>query len=249
MLLLLAPSVLTAEEDSLRTVEKAAEQWVELRTEASRLDAEWATQQPLLESFVRALGERAQTLEARRDFLVAKSAKDTTEFATLEAANRAGLTSIQAADTQTQAAVAELIALRPALPPRLSAALEMSYRTLAKPDATVNERMQIALTVLNRCSQFNRDISYGQEALVLPGVDGERVLDVLYWGLGQGYALDRRAGKAWIGRPEGRRWTWSAHPEAVAAITTLIDIQQDKADPRFVPVPAQLNARAEAAAK
>ena len=121
----------------------------------------------------------------------------------------------------------------------------MSYRSLAKADAPVNDRMQIATTVLSRCMQFNRDISYGQEALVVPGEQGERVLDVIYWGLGQGYALDRAAGKAWVGRPDAQGWTWKAQPDATAAITALMNIHQDKADPAFVALPAQLNGPAQ----
>lgn len=238
---LLAPLRVGAEDDPLRSVESAAEKWVDLRTTNARLESEWATQKPLLESFVAALKSRGDALEAKRDFLTAKNAKDTTELAALETGNRAALADTQAADARVQAVVAQLVRLRPSLPPRLSAALEMSYRSLARPDATVNERMQLAATVLGRCLQFNRDISYGQEPLVLPGENGERVLEVIYWGLGQGYALDRSAGKVWIGRPDAGTWAWKPAPEAVAPVTALIAIQQDKADPKFVALPAQVN--------
>ena len=224
----------------MRTVQKSAEKWVDLRTENSRLETEWVTQKPLLESYVRALNDRIQSLEAKRDFLAAKSARDTEELAGIEAANRNGLAATQSTAARVQAVTGQLLRLRPSLPPRLSAALEMSYRTLAKPDASVNDRMQIATTVLGRCLQFNHDISYGQEALVLPGQEGERVVEVLYWGLGQGYALDRQAGKAWVGRPDATGWTWQPQPEAAAAITALMDIRQDKSDPSFVTLPAQL---------
>lgn len=233
-----------AEEDALRTVEKSAEKWVDLRTEAARLEDEWSAQKPLLESFVQALRDRGQSLEAKRDFLTARSAKDTEEAIALETANRAGVAVTEATDARVKTVAAELLKFRVSLPPRLSAALEMSYRTLAKPEASVNERAQAAFAILGRCALFNRDISSGQEALALPGEGGERVLEVIYWGLGQGYALDRSAGKAWIGRPAAAGWTWQPRPEAVAAVTRLIAIQQDKADPAFVALPAELNAAA-----
>lgn len=245
-LLLATPAVL-ALEDSLRTVQKAAAKWVDLRTENSRLDTEWVTQKPLLESFVHALDDRIVTLETKRDFLTAKSATDTGELAAIEAANRLGLAETQAAAARVKAVADQLIRLRAALPPRLSAALEMSYRSLAKPDSSVNDRMQFATLILSRCQQFNHDISYGQDVLVVPGEDGERVLDVIYWGLGQGYALDRVTRKAWSGRPGAPGWTWQPQPDATAAITKLMDIRQDKADPAFVTLPAQLNGALEAA--
>ncbi len=239
---LLVPFLAFADDDPLRTAERAAEKWVDLRTANVRLESEWAAQKPLLESFTLALNNRIEALQTKKDFLAAKTAKDTDELGTLESANRAALADTQAAEARSKVIAAQLLQLRPALPPRLSAALEMSYRSLAKPDATVNERMQIAATVLARCGQFNRDISFGQEPLVVPGETGERVLEVIYWGLGQGYALDRSAGKAWVGRPESGTWTWKPAPDAVAAVTTLIAVQQDKADPRFVALPAQVNA-------
>ncbi len=242
LLAALTPLPAGAEDDPLRTVEQAAEKWVDLRTTSARLESEWATQKPLLESFVAALNSRSETLETKRDFLIAKSAKDTAELGALESSNRAALADTQAAETRVKAVAAQLLQLRAALPPRLSGALEMSYRTLAKPDASVNERLQIAATVLGRCMQFNREISLGQEPLVLPGETGERVLEVIYWGLGQGYALDRSAGKVWVGRPENGAWTWKPAPDALTAVTALIAIQQDKADPKFVPLPAQVNA-------
>lgn len=241
LLPVLAPLPTFGEDDALRTVEQAAEKWVDLRTATTRLETDWATQKPLLESFTRALADRIQALETKRDFLAAKTARDTEELAALESANRGALADIQAAETRVQAVTTQLLQLRAALPPRLSAALEMSYRSLAKPGAPVGERMQLATTVLARCLQFNRDISFGQEPLVLPGESGERVVEVIYWGLGQGYALDRNAGKAWVGRPENGAWAWTPRPEAVEAVAALIAIQQDKADPRFVPLPAQVN--------
>ncbi len=243
-LLLAGGSLGAAETDPLKTAEQAAGKWVDLRTEASRLENDWNTQKPLLNSLIQALTDRAQTLETKRDYLAAKSAKDTEELGAIEAANRAGIAATDATATRVKAVADQLIQLRAALPPRLATALEMSYRTLAKPDASVNERTQIALTVLSRCVQFNRDVSYGQESLTLPGESGERVVEVLYWGLSQGYALDRSANRAWVGRPEGGSWTWKPQPEAAPAIARLMAVQQDKANPTFVAIPAQVAAPA-----
>lgn len=229
------------EKDPLKAMEAVAGKWVDLRTEASRLDADWATQKPLLESFVAALRDRAATLETRRDFLVASSARDTEEIRGLDAANRTGLAATQEAEARVSALARQLIELRPGLPPRLSAALEMSYRSLAKTDASVNERMQVALTVVTRCLAFNRDINYAQEMLTVPGLDGERLLEVVYCGMGQGYALDRSAHRAWVGRPGAAGWAWEAQPEAVAGLEKLIAVVQSKADPVFVALPATVN--------
>ena len=135
---------------------------------------------------------------------------------------------------------AQLIQLRPFLPPRLADALEMSFRSLADPEVSVGERMQFAMTVLNRCAQFNRDINHGTEVLRIDGEPSAKSLEVIYWGLSHGYALDPAAGKAWLGAPGVDGWKWESRPDAVASVAGLIAIHTDKADPSFVSVPAQV---------
>jgi hypothetical protein len=99
--------------------------------------------------------------------------------------------------------------------------------------------MQYALTVLNRCAQFNRTITCGEEVVTVDGA--AKSLEVIYWGLSHGYALDRSAGKAWLGTPSSGRWQWEPLDGAVREVTRLIDIYHDKADPEFVMVPARLS--------
>jgi len=55
---------LYAEPTALESVEKAAGEWVKVRAETARLETEWETTRPLLESTVSGLQERAQALEA-----------------------------------------------------------------------------------------------------------------------------------------------------------------------------------------
>ena len=63
---------------------------------------------------------------------------------------------------------------------------------------------------------------------------------MIYWGLSHGYALDRIAGKAWLGSPGADRWEWQPRPEAAKAVAQLIAANSDKADPAFISVPLQL---------
>jgi hypothetical protein len=52
--------------------------------------------------------------------------------------------------------------------------------------------------------------------------------------------LDRIAGKAWYGSPGSQGWRWEARPDVVRPVTKLIAIYDDKADPEFVAIPAQI---------
>jgi hypothetical protein len=244
---LLLPAVLLAsivgaapEADPLETGEKAASEWIKVRLETTRIEGAWVSERPLLESTVNALKERATTLEDQRDLLIAKTARDREEIGLMEAKNKAAEEDLHAAETRLGTVVGKLIELRPNLPPRLSDALDLSYQSLGNPGLGTGERMQLAMTVLNRCLLFNRTVTCEEEVLMISGEDGAKSLEVIYWGLSHGYALDRSSGKAWYGSPGPHGWKWEPRPDAVGAVERLISVYNDKTDPDFVAVPATL---------
>lgn len=238
--LFLPAAMFGAEPVTLQTIEKSAREWVKTRTETVRLETEWASERGLLASTVEGMKERAQLLEEKHAEWKAKTAEERTELDGLEAKRAAAASEVAAVEARLSALTAELMRLRPGLPPRLSDALEMSFRSLAGTELSVGERMQLAMTVLNRCAQFNRGITQGEEVLTLEGEAGAKSLEAIYWGLSHGYALDRASGRAWFGSPKGERWQWEPRPEATAQVEQLIAIHTDRADPAFVSVPAHV---------
>lgn len=236
VLLAFAPAAPAAE--PLGEIDQHAREWVKLRVEAARLDTAWNSERPLVESTVAALRERATLLEEKRDLTKAKTARDREELETLRAKNRAAAEDLKAGEARLAKLTARLAALRPSLPPRLADALEMSYRSLADPALPMAERLQLAMTVLNRCAQFNRLVSAGEDVLMVPGESTPKSLETIYWGLSHGYALDRGARQAWLGSPRANGWQWAAQPEAFDRVAKLIAIARDQADPALVAVPA-----------
>jgi hypothetical protein len=226
--------------DTLETVEKSANEWVKLRVETTRIETDWRAERGLVESMVEALKERATAMEEKRDLAKAKTARDREELDMMRAKNAAAQEDLQAAEIRLKALGQKLVALRPAFPPRLSDALEMSFRSLAEPALPLGERMQLTATVLNRCAQFNRLISAGEDVLTLDGEPTTKSLEAIYWGLSHGYAIDRSTNRAWIGAPEGGVWKWQPRPAAFGAIVQLLAVANDKADPDFVTVPAMV---------
>ncbi len=227
--------------DPLAPGEKAASEWIKVRLETTRIENEWASEHPLLESTVNGLKDRAQGLEEQRDLLKAKTARDREEIGAMEGKNKAASDDLHAVETRLAALVGQLVELRPSLPPRLSEALDLSYKSLANTSKPAGERMQLAMTVLNRCALFDRTITSGEEVLSIDGESGAKSLEVIYWGLSHGYALDRAAGKAWYGSPGPHEWQWEASADAVKPVSRLIAIYNDKADPDFVSVPATMH--------
>jgi len=226
--------------DPLEPGEKAANEWIKTRLETSRIESAWVTEKPLLEATVNGLKERAQALEDRRDDFKVKTAKDREEIESLQAKNAAAAADLRAAETRLQSLIQKLVALRPSLPPRLSDALELSYRSLESSGLGTGERMQLVMTVLSRCEQFNHTVTSGEEALSIKGEPGLKSLEVIYWGLSYGYALDQKAGRAWYGSPGPNGWQWEPLADAGHAVGELIAIYNARADPEFVAVPAKL---------
>lgn len=217
-----------------------------MRAETVRLETDWASDQVLLKTTITALTERAQLVEERRDELKAKTAEERAEIEELTLKRKIAADELAIVEERLKTLSTQLIQLRPTLPPRLSDALEMSFRSLADSDVSVGERMQFAMTVLNRCAQFNRSINHGAEVLTLEGESGAKSLEVIYWGLSHGYALDPAAGKAWFGSPGADGWKWEPRPDAAGHVAELIAIHTDKADPAFVSAPAQVKKSFEA---
>ena len=236
--LLLAALPLHLPADALDDAEKAAGDWVKLRAETSRLETSWQEERALLQAMLAAYQERAATAEAKRDLIKARTAKDRDELDAMRAKNQAEAGDLRALDARLKTLSTQLLALRPSLPPRLSDALEMSYRSLAGATVPPGERMQLAMNVLSRCEQFNRTITVCEDVLTLEGEPTPKSLQVIYWGLSHGYAADRAAHKAWLGSPGGGRWRWEAKPEAYDQVLQLLAMASDRADPDFVPVPA-----------
>lgn len=235
--LIAGPSVGQAA-DTLETVEKSAGSWVKLRVETARLETAWQEEKTLVESLVTALNERAATAEERRDLAKAKTVKEREELDGLRAKIETESGDLRDFERRLQEMTAKLIALRPTLPPRLSEALEMSFRSLGNTALPPGERMQLTMNVLNRCVQFNRSITVGEDVLTLDGAATPKSYGVIYWGLSHGYAVDRATRQAWLGSPGSPGWRWEPKPEAFDRVLKLIAIATDKADPDFVTVPA-----------
>jgi hypothetical protein len=227
--------------DPVESLEKAAGDWVRVRAEAGRIESEWSSQQRLLQSMAGALNDRAISAEAMRDLLLTKTAKDRGDLADLETTIKASESGLQEVGEHLKAMDSRLPEMRPSLPPRLNDALELPFRSLASTDITVGERMQLTTAILSRCIDFNRTITCDSEVLTLASGEAPRLLEVIYWGLSHGYALDRAGGKAWFGSPGPKGWQWEPIPDGAGKVSKLIAVYRGENEPRFVEVPARLS--------
>lgn len=227
----------TSLETPLDRAKRSALEWVQLRDEAARLDSDWRSQQSLTAATVDALEARAHDLEQKRDDLKAQAEPDEKQLKSIGARIGDATKTLDESDARIRAVDGRLEQLRPSLPPRLSDSLDYAFKTLEKPNASAGERMQWTMTILGRCAAFDRGLAFAQEAVTIPGESNRRILEVIYWGLSRGYALDRPARRAWTGMPGPSGWQWQEHSEAAAAVANLIDVYNDKAPPSYSAVP------------
>jgi hypothetical protein len=227
--------------DPVESLEKAASDWVRVRAETGRIESDWASQQRLLQSMAAALNDRADTAEAMRDLLLAKTAKDRGDLADLDSMIKTSESGLEDVGAHLKSMDSRLPVLRPSLPPRLNDALELPFRSLTSSDLSVGERMQLTMAILSRCIDFNRTITCDSEVLTLAAGAPPQLLEVIYWGISHGYALDRAGGKAWFGSPGPRGWQWVPIPDGAGKVSKLIAIYHGESEPKFVEVPARLS--------
>lgn len=226
--------------DPIEEVGKTAAAWVKTRAETVRLEKQWEQDRVLLAATLEGLKDRVGRLQEKRGQLLAETADERKERAALEAKLAEAKDSLRLTEDRLQTLSGRVLRLRPRLPPRLADALALAYRSLESPEPSPGERMQLLITVLNRCAQFNQTISHGEEVLSLPGESAPKAVEVIYWGLSHGYALDRAAGKVWLGGPASEAWRWELLDGAAPAVGELLAISRDEADPSLVSVPARL---------
>lgn len=233
-------SIFAQAADSIDAVQAAATEWAKVRAETVRLDTEWTWQRETLAATVGALAERVRVLEEQRDLLKARTASDDKATTDVVARRESAGQALDLADQRLAAIQESLDQLRPYLPPRLSQSVDLLYKSIADATLGPGELMQHTITLLSRCAQFNRAITFAEEVLTVDGAAAPKLFEVIYWGLSHGYALDRVGHAAYLGFPGSSGWKWQAEPDLFRPVSELVAIHQETADPRFVAVPLQI---------
>ncbi|MBT5902414.1 MAG: DUF3450 family protein [Opitutaceae bacterium] len=224
----------------LTDLQKSAAKWSQIRSETSRLESDWVAERSVLKASISGLNIEADQLELEQRALASEAQKHTEEINALTARNQANDAAIAQTVDRLATLSGELIALRPALPPRLSHALDLPFRTIAQDDLKPADRMRHTMAILNRCQQFDQTFVMTEEVLPVEKGGEDRLLEIVYWGLSQACALDRSANETFIGRPVDGVWRWVPAPGLAEAAAKLIAVRQDEVPPDFVTLPFQV---------
>jgi len=220
-------------------VQAAASEWAGLRAEEVRVAEEWNFGKPFLADALAARQAKLKELESKLASADASARKNAEEQADASSRIGAAQAYLEAAGKLLAETEAALVAIRPKMPPRLSDALNLSFLTLEDNGKSLTERWQAATLILNRCAQFDHSIVKSEELLQVDA-SKPRLVETIYWGLSQGYALDRAANLAWRASPGKTAWTWETCDEP-SRISHMLSIYDEHSDPVFVLIDAKLN--------
>lgn len=232
-----APASATLEETRL-----VMGKWIETQQIVSKERNDWQQGKEILGGRLELVKKEIASLEeklAQTEVDLAKnSAKKeelTVESSQLEAAS-ARLTD---AVTRLESDVQKLFKSLPApLQLKLSPLQQRIPEDPTTTKVSVAERFQNVLVILGGVNGANNEITINYEVHTL--ADGKpSEVKAIYVGLAQAYYVSA-SGEAGIGRPANDGWTWEPSKAIANDVLKVLEIQQGKHSPAFVPLPVTL---------
>ncbi len=197
-----------------RDLMRAVEQWIELKDVLHREKVEWETARASLEQGIDLLTREKELLEAR-------IAEHTTEAD--------AVTDEQVAMEQRRTAQEE--ALRGAF-----GVLASWLNTDLERDGALPDKLSEVLNDAIAAQRKHEAIRLDQELLNAPD-DTQLLMDVLYLGHAQAYAVSRNDETAAHGVWDGRKWMWKWDARHAPVIREAVRVQQGELAPRWIQLP------------
>lgn len=232
-----------ARDSGVATVRSTLARWVETQKILSQERNEWQVGKELLEQRIALIQGEIGAIEARTR-QVREGAGDTdrrqSEVVTRNASLREAAAALDAMIGGLEAKTRRLLVALP--DPLKERVAPLSQRIPLEGQATqasLSERFQNAVGVLNEVNKFNRDVTVTSEIRRLPDGSSAEVR-ALYLGLGQGYYVSPRGDLAGVGLPAPEGWQWSPANELAPEINEAIAILENRTVPVFVPLPVSI---------
>lgn len=217
--------------------------WVETQQILSKEKRDWQTGREVLTQRIQLVNGEIAALETRiAETRASMGESERKRFETLErngalkTATGALAESIGTVEDKTRRLVATFPEpLRAKVAPLVS---RMPAPGAATP-ASLGERWQNVVGILNEANKFQRDVVVASEIRDLPG--GSRAeVQTVYLGLAQAFYVTASGDAAGVGRPGAEGWTWTAANELAPDVTRVLKILRNESVPAFVPVPVEI---------
>lgn len=216
--------------------------WMETEQVIAKEQREWQEANQVLESRIGLVRSEIEALEERLVELKGSGSGVADKKHELFAEDRA----LQEAATGLQELAGELEGelrqLFERLPEPVRAKLSPLYSRIPANPAHTNvslaERFQNLVGILNEVGKANNEITMATEVRTL--ADGRPTeVRTVYVGLAQAYFVSA-SGEAGIGRPGQSGWQWETASGLAPQILQVVEVLQNKATPKFVPLPVKV---------
>jgi hypothetical protein len=222
-----------------------ADEWLALRREIARSQAEWQKERELLKSEVDLLGEQKDHLAARLDEQESELRK--LEEKLRETGGELPTDGDEAERLKTAVAESEayLRQWRARLPLFLSEALDKTFAQIEPgiaDEAGLGERLQRVVNLHAQLQQLTRSVNVG--SILLTGPNGKsRQMEAVLLGTAVGYAVALDGSLAAVGFPGADGWQWDWRPELAYSIRNMLACYRKEQPAAFVHLPVRVEGR------
>jgi len=217
--------------------------WIETQQLIAKERSDWQQGREILKARVELVEKEVAALDSKIKEAKASVAETNRKRDELQAeSDRLKATADGLASTVV-AMEAEVRKLAKVIPDPVRTKLEPLFQRIpadpTKTNASVAERFQNVLGILNEVGKANSEISVSFEVRTLSdGTSGE--VQAIYVGLGQAYYISPK-GETGVGRPTPDGWKWEKLPDSYNnKVLTALEIIQGKHIPAFVPLPVKI---------
>ena len=217
--------------------------WIETQQLIAKERSDWQQGREILKARVELVEKEVAALDSKIKEAKASVAETNRKRDELQAeSDRLKATADGLASTVV-AMEAEIRKLAKVIPDPVRTKLEPLFQRIpadpTKTNASVAERFQNVLGILNEVGKANSEISVSFEVRTLSdGTSGE--VQAIYVGLGQAYYISPK-GETGVGRPTPDGWKWEKLPDSYNnKVLTALEIIQGKHIPAFVPLPVKI---------
>ena len=217
--------------------------WIETQQLIAKERNDWQQGREILNARVELVEKEVAALDAKIKEAKASVAETNRKRDELQAESDRMKSTADGLATTIAAMEADIRKLAKVIPDPIRLKLEPLFQRIpsdpSKTNASVAERFQNVLGILNEVGKANSEISVSFEVRTLSdGTSGE--VQTIYIGLGQAYYISPK-GETGVGRPAPDGWKWEKLPDAFNnKVLTALEILQGKHIPAFVPLPVQI---------
>jgi septal ring factor EnvC (AmiA/AmiB activator) len=223
---------------ALRDLEALTAQWIELRGTLAEEKRNWVKRKAAWESELDLLEEQQRVLAAE----IARSRDSISDVeenkAEVVARREQAEQDLQEVDAVLEDAIRNTLTVVLSVPESLKASWSTEVRSFSEtgsPQAPRAQRAQRLVALLSGIESVQNRFHTVQERIATP--QGTRLADVIYVGLGRGFAVSPTNDWSAVGTPGPQGWTWTPGEADPEQVRLLIQVHQQQETAALATVP------------